>query len=431
MARWLLRILVATAGVVVGFALTATTAQADTKPAPLGTSVGKLTKAPAKVKKKVVAQSQAPKAKVRVRAQAAPVKRVTRKIAPVRTQRVAKAVRAVAKRSTRPATVRPRISNVARKTPTVRAARKIIAKARPAQRVAAAPTKINRNPGKIIKSPVRKATTTERSASAQLAKVVRPVEAKVGEAIRKQPVVQPALTVPAIEVGGLTVGGRGPSVVTPEIKVSGPPVQISVPPVEVAIPLLNLPTVTLPPVELPRVTLPPNELPGVTVPRTDPPTLTRPGSQPAGAELALQVDQRAGPDATSVRQTQEQAARTPQTTGVGTVSMGSTAHTLKLSVEAWAMTSIGPPAMVIVAELRQRVRAMDPASLGPTTALVLAAAMGAAATGTASSGSAGAGGLAVISTALRLPALSGSRRLGGRLRESAFRTPRCPGFSPD
>ena len=437
-ARWLLRILVATAGVVVGFALTATTAQADTKSAPLGTSVGKLTKkvrpaagssSPAKVKKKVVAQSSAPKAKIRIRARATPVKRVARKVAPVRTQRVAKVARTVARKSTRPVTIRPRISNVAKKTSTARVSRKAIAKAHPAQRVAAVKTKINKAPSKIIESPVRKVTTAKRSTSPKLAEVVRPVQANAGEAMRKQLGVEPARTVPAIEVGGLAVGGRGPSVVTPGIKVSLPPAQISLPPVEVTVPLLNLPTVTLPPVELPRVTMPPNELPGVTVPRTDLPSLTRPGSRAAVAGPARQVDQRAGPaDTASVPQTQEQTART---TGAGTVSMVSTAHTLRLSVEAWAMTSIGSPATVIVVELRQHVRALDAASIGPTTVLIIAAAIGAAASGTASSGSAGAGGLTVISAALRLPALSGSRRLSGRLRKSAFRTPHRPGFSPD
>ena len=109
-----------------------------------------------------------------------------------------------------------------------------------------------------------------------------------------------------------------------------------------------------------------------------------------------------------------------------------TAYTARVvSLDIGVMRAIGPPAVVLLDELGQRIRAMEvPASVGPTTALIIAAAI-AAATGTASSGSAGGGGLAVVSASIGLPALGGSRRLSGRLRESAFRTPRRPGFSPD
>ena len=120
---------------------------------------------------------------------------------------------------------------------------------------------------------------------------------------------------------------------------------------------------------------------------------------------------------------------------LGLVAGGSTVMTaytaLRLSLDAGVMRAIGPPAVDILDQLGQRIRAMEvPASVGPTTALIIAAAI-AAATGTVSSGSAGGGGLAVVPATLGLPALGGSRRLNGRLRESAFRTPRRPGFSPD
>ncbi|HEV2927774.1 MAG TPA: hypothetical protein VGW74_03705, partial [Propionibacteriaceae bacterium] len=131
---------------------------------------------------------------------------------------------------------------------------------------------------------------------------------------------------------------------------------------------------------------------------------------------------------------QERTARTP--TGI-VIRAGTTVLTAypasSLSLRAWAMMSIGPPALAMLDDLGQRIGAAKvPAFVGPTTtALVLAAAIGAAATGTAGSGAAGASGLMVLAAALRLPALSGSRRLSGRLRESAFRRPRLPGFAPD
>ena len=102
-ARWLLRILVATAVVVVGLALAATTAQADVKSTPLG-SAKKLTQTVrpaggAATKAKTAVRSTVPKAKIRVKAQATPVRRVARKAAPVRTYRVAKATRTVVRKA--------------------------------------------------------------------------------------------------------------------------------------------------------------------------------------------------------------------------------------------------------------------------------------------------------------------------------------------
>ena len=337
----------------------------------------------------------------------------------MRTYRGHKVVRPVAKRAPRLATVRPRISTVQRKTAnprTVRVARKAIApKTRPAQRVTA-PTKINKGPSKIIKSTVRKAVAAKRSLFVRTAQT-RPIEVRADGTVQRQPSVELALTIP----------GEG-------VRLS---VEASVSRVEVSVPLLNLPTVTLPPVELPQltvprtdppvVTLPWPDLPTVTVPDDDLATVTPPGSRVAAAEPVSQGDPpRAVP--LGGRGPAQRATRAPH--GIMTVL---TAHPIAsmLSVQAWAMRSIGPSA-VMLDEVGQRASAMKvPTSLGPATALVFAAAIGAAAIGTAGSGSAGGGGLAVVSAGFRLAALTGSRRLSGRLRESGFRRPRLPGFSPD
>jgi hypothetical protein len=425
--------------VVVGLALAATSSYADTKPTPVGTSVGKMAQkarpaggsstAP-RAKTKVVKRSSAPKVKIRMKAKAAPVRRVARKVAPVRTQRASKVVRTVARRAPRPATVRPRISTVQRKAATaaVRVARKTTApKARLAQRAQAAPTKINNGSSKIIKSSVRKATTAKRIPSSGSAKAAqtRPVEAKAGVTVLTQPSVELALTIPAAKVAGLPVGGDGATVVvTPETKVNVLPVEVSVAPIEVTVPLLRLPSVTLPPAELPTVTLPP----------TDPLTVTRPGSRAAVAE-PLPADERAAPvGGTAAAWAPDETTRSAQRALVVAGTTVLSAHTASpLSLRAWAMMSIGPPALAMLDELGQRIGAAKvPALVGPTTtALVLAATIGAVATGTAGSGSAGASGLMVLAAALRLPAIGGPRRLSGRLRESAFRRPRLPGFAPD
>ena len=429
----------ATTGVVVGLALAATSSYADTKPTPVGTSVGKLAQKarPAdgsstvsKAKAKVVQRSSVPKVKIRLKVKSAPVRRVARKVAPVRTQRAAKVVRTVARRAPRPATVRPRISTVQRKAATaaVRIARKTTApKARLGQRTQAAPTKINKDQSKIIKSSVRKATTAKRIPSSGSAKAAqtRPVGAKVSVTALTQPSVELALTIPAVKVSVLPVGGDGATViVTPETRVNVLPVEVSVAPIGVTVPLLRLPTVTLPPAELPTVTLPP----------TDPLTVTRPGSPAAVAE-PLPAGERAAPvGGTASAWAPDETARSAQRALVGASTTVLSAHTASpLSLRAWAMMSIGPPALGMLDELGQRIGAAKvPAFVGPTTtALVLAAVIGAAATGTAGSGSAGASGLMVLAAALRLPALGGSRRLNGRLRESAFRRPRLPGFAPD
>ncbi|HEV2930634.1 MAG TPA: hypothetical protein VGW74_18275, partial [Propionibacteriaceae bacterium] len=106
----------ATTGVVVGLALAATSSYADTKPTPVGTSVGKLAQkarpgggssTATKARAKVVKRTSVPKVKIRMKAKAAPVRRVARTVAPVRSQRAAKVVRTVARRAPRPATVRP------------------------------------------------------------------------------------------------------------------------------------------------------------------------------------------------------------------------------------------------------------------------------------------------------------------------------------
>jgi hypothetical protein len=435
-ARWLLRILIATVVFVVGLALAATSAQADVKSNPLGTSAGKVAGTATKAKAKVAARSTVPKVKIRVKAKAAPVRRAARKAAPVRTYRATRTTRAVVRKA---APVRTRISTVHRKTsprPPVRAVRKAAApKARQAPRAKTSPTKINSSPSKITKSSVRKATTVKRSPSTKAVKVAQtgPVTAKDRAGLLTQSSPELALTVPAVEVAGRPVQGvRVPAVVAPEIKVTvGNSVDLSAPPVGLRIPLLSLPRVSLPPSELPTVTPPRTELPTVALPRADQPTASQPVSWVAAAEPV--VHQRAGPvdGAASGRPAQFETAQRP----LGLLAGGSTVLTaytaLMLSLDAGVMGSIGPPAVVILTELGQRIRAMEiPASVGPTTALIIAAAI-AAATGTASSGSAGGGGLAVVPTAFRLPALGGYRRLTGRSRESAFGTPRRPGFSPD
>jgi hypothetical protein len=193
----------------------------------------------------------------------------------------------------------------------------------------------------------------------------------------------------------------------------------------VTVPLLGGPTVTVPGVQPPSIELPP-----VALPPTDPPSLIPPANHEAVAEsAALRAAPLGGVSPAPGRET----GRTPQ----GIVATSLTvlaAHTLStLSVPALVLTSIGPPVVATFEELGKQVSTMGvPTSVGPTaTALVLAAALSAAATGTASSGSAGSSGLVVSPAALRLPALRGSSRLRGRLRISAFRRPRLPGFSPD
>ena len=326
--------------------------------------------------------------KVKIRAKAAPVKRVARKAAPVRTYRAAKATRTVARKAT---AVRTRISTVQRKTsprPAVRAVRQATApKARPAQRAKTSPTKINSSPSKIIKSSVRKATTAKRSSLAKATKVTRTPPAKV-------------LTVPAVEVAGPPGHGLPvPAVVTPEVKVTvGDSIDLSAPPVGLRIPLLSIPTVTLPPVELPTVTIPGTELPRVILPPSELPTAGRPQSDGGAVGPIPTLDQRARTvdGAASGHASQVETAHRP----LGLVAGGSTVMTaytaLRLSLDAGVMRAIGPPAVDILDQLGQRIRAMEvPASVGPATALIIAAAI-AAATGTVSSGSAGGGGLAVV-----------------------------------
>jgi hypothetical protein len=295
---------------------------------------------------------------------------------------------------------------VQRKTspgPTVRTVRKATSpKARQIQRAKTSPTKINSGPSKIIRSSVGKAATVKHSASTDAATV-----AQTGEL----PVVTPETTV--------TVGDS---------------VDLSAPPVGLSVPLLSLPKVTLPSTDLPAVSVPGSDLPRITWPHTDLPALGPPASDAVAAAPRSQVHQRAGPvgDPTSARRAPLETARTPQGTVVGE---GSTVliATLVLSSDAWTITSIGPPAMVILDELGQHIRAMEvPALVGSSAALIIAAAVGAAATGAVGSGSAGGGGgLAVVPAILGLPALGGYRRLIGWLRESAFGTPHRPGFSPD
>jgi hypothetical protein len=291
----------------------------------------------------------------------------------------------------------------------VRVVRKAIApKARPAQRVTK-PTKINKGPNKIIETAVKKALVKTAQAT--------PIEVQAGGTAHKQPSAELALTIP----------GEG-------VRLS---VETSVSRIDVSVPLLDLPTVTLPPVELPQLTVPRADPPVVTLPWADPPMVTvpdvdlttviPPGSHAALTEPVSQVDTRAAQlGGREPAQGQEWTVRAPYR--VMSVLTGHPIASM-LSVQAWAMRSIGPPA---VNETGQRVSAMKvPTSVGPATAVVLAAAIGAAAIGTAGSGSSGGGGLAVVSAVYRLPALTGSRRLSGRLRESSFRRPRLPGFSPD
>ncbi len=418
---------------VLGLALAATTSYADTK-SPVGTSVGKLAhkahstagSGATKAKAKVAVRASVPRIKIRTKAAAAPVKRVAkrvtpvgthraakvvrtapRKVTPVRTHRAHKVVRAVAKRAPRLTTVRPRISTVQRKTAntrTVRAARKVIAPtARPAQHVTK-PTKIHNSPNKIIKTAVKKPTV--------MAAQTTPIEVRAGGTVQGQPSVELALTVPD---EGVHLS-----------------VEASVSQVEVSVPLLDLPAVTLPPVELPQLNVPRTDPPLVTLPWMDPPTV--PGSgvdlaplippgNPAVTEPVSQVDLRLASLGDS------ESAQAGTTRAPHRVVTELTGHPIAsmLSVQAWAMRLIGP-----LDDVGQRVSAMKvPTPVGPATALVFAATIGAAAIGTAGSGSAGVGGSAVVSAGLSLLALTGSRRLSGRLRESAFRRPRLPGFAPD
>ena len=299
-ARWLVRILMATVVVMVGLALAATSAQADVKTPSPGTSVGKLTQTgrsaagtATKAKVKAAVRSTVPKVKIKVRAKAAPVRRVARKAAPVRpvarkaapvrTYRVARATRTVVRkaarsrtyrvaRATRPvvrkaAPIRTRISAEQRKTspgPTARPVRKATApKAQPADRAKTSPTKINSGPSKI------------------------------------------KLVVEPTQIAGLPVlGARLPAVVTPEIKVTaGDSVDVSAPPVGLQFPLLSLP----------KAPLPPTEPPTVTTPRTDLPTSSWPEGTVTAAEPRPSADQRAGPvdRAASGRPAQVEAAQRP------------------------------------------------------------------------------------------------------------------------
>jgi hypothetical protein len=209
----------------------------------------------------------------------------------------------------------------------------------------------------------------------------------------------------------------GLTIVTPEITVRLLPLQASVSPVEVTVPL-------------PLVEQPP-----VIIPGADPATAIPWKGRATVAEPLTLADQPVAPIArTTPAQSQEMIPGTPQGMLAAGVTMLAAHPTASmLPVQAWAIASIGPPAVAILDELGQRLStAKVPASVGPTaTALALAAAIGAAATGTAGSGSAGGSGMAVVSAALRLPALRGSRRLHDRLRESALRRSRQPGFSPD
>jgi hypothetical protein len=462
--------LMMTAGVVVGLALTTTSSYADTKPAPHGTSVGKLAQKArpgagssiaSKARAKVVRKASAPKIKIRT----APVRKVARRVAPgrtyrapkvvrtaprkvspVRTYRTPKAVRAAVKRASRAATVRPRISTVQRKSVTrgVPAARKATApKTRLAQRVAATPTKINKDSSKIIKSVLEKApTAAKRSPSSKLGNAVqtRPVEAKADVTVLAQPTVEMALTVPVVTADGLSRDAGDPAVVIPEITVSDLPVEASVSPVEVSVPMLippltlprlDLPPVTLPGSDLPAVVPPPGGLPTVSPPGTDPVTVTRSGIRAAATDQALQADQRVAPVGRTASMGAQQESLPRGSPDEASVTQLTAYTATTLYMRAWAITSIGPPVVALLDDLGQRLRSV-PASFGTTaTALVLAAAIGAAATGTAGAGSAGPGALAVLSTVLRLPAFRGSGRPAGWLRESAFGRPRQPGFSPD
>jgi len=306
-------------------------------------------------------------------------------------------------------------------------------KSRPAQRSNATPSKINKSPKKIIKSAVRKPESAERILAARSAKAAqsRPVEVEAtGTALRR---------------AGVAATATLPAVGTAEGRVSVLAGEASVSPVEVSVPLLNLPTVTLPPVELPAMSLPRTDLPpvilppvhtpSVTLPPTDPLTEIPPGSRPSAAAPLPQADARAAQvEGTASARTEEETARTTRGIQAGAGTTVLSALTVSTpSMQAGAILSIGPPVAAIIDQLGQGFRTAKVPDAGGSTAiaLVLAAAIGAAATGTAGSGSAGASGLAVLSTALRLPALGGSRRLRGRLRESAFRRPRLPGFSPD
>jgi hypothetical protein len=392
----------------------------------MGTSIAKLAKKAGPVvgssalraKAKVGTPTPRPKITFRTHAKATPVRRVVRNVSrvrsihtvkvartapkkatPVHTYRRVKAVRPVLRRATRSVKVRTRISNVYRKTATTPTARAghtaTTAKPRPAHRTKASSAKIDRGPNKIIGTSVRKATT--------------------------------AKTIPALTVGNLPVAGL--AVVTPEITVRALPLQASVSPAAVTVPLLSERTLTVPGVDLPL-----SARPAVTVPSADPMTVLPWANRPAVAEPLRQVERAATPHGrTASAQGHERTARITQ--GVVTAAPNMLAHDTgsTLSVPVWAIAAVTPPALAVVDQLGQRIAiGRVAASVAPTaTALVLAAAIGAAASGTAGSGSAGPIGLAVLSAALPQPALRGSRRLRGRLRDSAFRRPRLPGFAPD
>jgi hypothetical protein len=400
--------------VVLGLALATTSAHADTKPAPLRTSVAKLvhkarpvvgTGTLTKAKAKVVTRSPAVRTKIRIKTKAAPVRTVARKVAPVHSHRATgvvrtaprrvapvhryrptKVVRTAPKQVRRSVSVHHQISTGQRKiatAPAVRTVRKTTRSKTLVQHSKVLPTKINKTPATIIHSAVHKATAV----------------ASV-----------PALT-------------------TPEITVQLLRVQVSVSPIELTVPLLDEPSVTVPGIGLPPVQLPP-----ITLPPTDPPALTWPVDKATVIEPATQAVPPVTPlQRSSAVSASNQNARVPWRVLAAGTAVLTAHHPSPLSVHASVITSVTSAAVAIVEELGQRIgtaRVQD--SVAPTaTALVLAAAVGAAATGAAGSASGGGSALAVVSAALRLPALGGSRRPGGRLRESAFRMPRLPGFAPD
>ena len=270
------------------------------------------------------------------------------------------------------------------------------------------------SPGPAAK-PVRKATVP----NAQPAHRAKTSTTKINRGSSKIKSV-----VERTPVAGLPVPGvRVPAVVTPEIKVTvGDSVEVSAPPVGLQFPLLSLVKATLPP-EPPTVTIPRTDLPALALPRTGRPTSGWPVGTGVAAEPIPLADQRAGP---------VDGAASGRPAQVETTQERVTAYAaVLLSLDLGVMRAIGPPGSLILDELGQRIRPIEvPDSVGPTTVLIIAAAV-AAATGSATSGSAGGGGLAVVPAVVRLPAVGGSHRLNGRCRESAFGTPRRPGFSPD
>jgi hypothetical protein len=448
-AKWLLRVFVTAAGVALGLTLAANFSYADTRPAPLGTSITKLThkvharggsSSAGKARVQVVAKSHPSKTKISSRVSSAPVRKIVRKAAPahrhhvakaihtvkrtvasVRTHHAAKAVRTGVRRASGPVATHHRISTVQRKVTTTPARRAVhraaVPKTRPVHHAQSA-TKIDKSVHKIVKLPLRKASTAAHHASGTPTKVAqtRPVTVQVRVPVPNQGSVELALSVPAVGA--------------------------SISPVGVTVSQLNLPTVQLPQVELPPlvvprtdpplVQLPPTELPTATPPYADHPVLTRWGASEATADPAAQVG-RAGTGGTSPVPAVESAYPLRSVIARSVATLTAPSRNSTLSVHAWTITSIGPHTAALLDELDQRVTTMnDPDAVASIpTAPVVAAGLGAAATGTVSSGSAAGTGLGVLSAALRLPAHGGPGRLAGQLGESAFDRPRQPGFSPD